>query len=64
MKKLFNDNAKTIAIVALIGCVVLAVVLYKQNKKNKPCTPALDTTTKVATEPVAETPAEETTETK
>ena len=64
MKKLFNDNAKTIAIVALIGCVVLAVVLYKQNKKNKTCTPALDTTTKVATEPAAETPAEETTETK
>ena len=59
MKKLFNDNAKTIAIVALIGCVVLAVVLYKQNKKNKPCTPALDTTTKVATEPAAETPAED-----
>ena len=64
MKKLFNDNAKTIAIVALIGCAVLAVVLYKQNKKNKPCNPALDAPTKVATEPAAETPAEETTETK
>lgn len=40
MKKLFNDNAKTIALLALAGCVAMGVVLYRQNKKNKPCAPA------------------------
>lgn len=33
MKKLFNDNAKTIAIVALVGCAVMAYMIYKHNKE-------------------------------
>ncbi len=40
MKKFFNDNLKTIALLALAGCVVMGVVLYKQNSKQKPCAPA------------------------
>ena len=33
MKKLFNDNAKMIAVAALVGCAVLGYMLYKQNRK-------------------------------
>lgn len=54
MKKLFNDNAKTIALLAIAGCVVMGIVLYKQSHK-KPCNPQLNGKTKVATE---EVPAE------
>ena len=58
MKKLFNDNAKTIALLALAGCVVLGIVLYKQSHK-KPCNPAIEDNTKIKVEPAAETQADE-----
>lgn len=62
MKKFFNDNAKTIALLAIAGCVVMGIVLYKQSHK-KTCNPQLNGNTKVATEEVpAET--EENAETK
>ena len=40
MKKFFNDNAKTIALLALAGCVAMGIVLYNKNRKQKPCAPA------------------------
>ena len=59
MKKLFNDNAKTIALLAIAGCVVLGVVLYNKSRKQKPCNPAIADNTKEKVEPAAETPADE-----
>lgn len=35
MKKLFNDNAKTIAIMALIACAVMGYMLYNKSRKSK-----------------------------